>query len=436
VVAWISYAIVTGLVVAGLATVLEAFPPVRRRAGRWLWAGALVATFALPVLLPALRPPTVDGPAWVALGPGAVAGVTDAAAGAAGSTPWTIEWDSLVLLGWGLATGVLLSLLAVRAWVLSRHQRDWPETWVEGTPVRLSHARGPAVMGAWSPVIVVPEWLLGLPRSDQELVLAHERSHAEARDSLLMCAAWILAACIPWSPAAWYQVARLRRSMEADCDRRVLQGRPWSEARRYGELVIEFGARAPARAPWAAPAGFASRQPPLERRIRSMYDLYPPLSRIRRMIAWSGVAALAVALFALPRPATLFSPATVGDGPVADAPQPQPVVDDAPEIAASPTFTPYSVAPNLLNREAVARALEEAYPPLLRDAGIGGTARVWFFIDADGSVQDTRIDESSGHQEIDRAALSVASMMQFSPALNRDQPVPVWVAFPITFQTR
>ena len=41
----------------------------------------------------------------------------------------------------------------------------------------------------------------------------------------------------------------------------------------------------------------------------------------------------------------------------------------------------------------------------LRDAGIGGTARVWFLIDETGSVADTRIQESSGHQAIDEAAL-------------------------------
>jgi outer membrane biosynthesis protein TonB len=34
----------------------------------------------------------------------------------------------------------------------------------------------------------------------------------------------------------------------------------------------------------------------------------------------------------------------------------------------------------------VQRALERNYPPLLRDAGIGGTPVVWFFIDENGRV--------------------------------------------------
>jgi len=74
------------------------------------------------------------------------------------------------------------------------------------------------------------------------------------------------------------------------------------------------------------------------------------------------------------------------------------------------------------------------YPPLLRDAGIGGEVRVYFFIDAEGRVRTTRIDQSSGQEMLDDAALAVASLYRFSPALNRDVKVPVWVSFPIRFE--
>lgn len=98
-----------------------------------------------------------------------------------------------------------------------------------------------------------------------------------------------------------------------------------------------------------------------------------------------------------------------------------------------PIFTPFSVAPSVQNQEEIQRAIIEAYPAELREDGIGGTVQVYFFIDEEGAVQDYRIDESSGHPALDDAALSVASTYRFSPALNRDQPVAVWVAFPITF---
>ena len=129
-----------------------------------------------------------------------------------------------------------------------------------------------------------------------------------------------------------------------------------------------------------------------------------------------------------------IAPTTFEDNPVEDLPPPP--EEAGTDLSAQPTFTPFTVAPEIQNRTEVIRAMEREYPPLLRDAGIGGTVRVYFFIDEEGRVQDRRIDQSSGHQALDQAALNVAEVYRFSPALNRDQRVPVWVSFPITFQVR
>ena len=40
---------------------------------------------------------------------------------------------------------------------------------------------------------------------------------------------------------------------------------------------------------------------------------------------------------------------------------------------------------------------------------------------------------TSSHHD---AAIKVAGIMKFTPALNRDKKVPVWVSLPITFQVR
>jgi TonB family protein len=106
------------------------------------------------------------------------------------------------------------------------------------------------------------------------------------------------------------------------------------------------------------------------------------------------------------------------------------------DLGDTPRFTPYTVAPQILNRDEVVAAMVREYPTLLRDAGIGGTVRVYFFIRENGTVGNILIDLSSGHQALDDAALAVASVYRFSPAMNRMQRVPVWVSFPITFQVR
>jgi len=128
-----------------------------------------------------------------------------------------------------------------------------------------------------------------------------------------------------------------------------------------------------------------------------------------------------------------IAPTTFDDNPVSDLPPPPSDVGST-DISAAPTFTPYTVAPRILNVDEVQRAMVREYPALLRDAGIGGTVRVYFFIDENGQVGDRRIDQTSGHQALDDVALAVAQVYRFSAAMNRDRVVPVWVSFPITFQ--
>lgn len=120
--------------------------------------------------------------------------------------------------------------------------------------------------------------------------------------------------------------------------------------------------------------------------------------------------------------------------PVENLPPPPDEVET--DISAAPVWTAVDVYPFLKNSDEVRNALEREYPPLLRDAGIGGTTKMWFFIDETGKVVKTQVHTSSGHQALDEAAKKIANLYQFSQALNRDKAVPVWVALDITFKTR
>jgi len=104
--------------------------------------------------------------------------------------------------------------------------------------------------------------------------------------------------------------------------------------------------------------------------------------------------------------------------------------------SAAPVAIPYTDPPSILNRDEIVVALRDGYPALLREAGVGGTIRVYFYIDAEGIVRNAVVDQSSGHAPLDDAALRVAEVFRFSPALNQGAPTAVWVSFPITFQPR
>jgi protein TonB len=107
---------------------------------------------------------------------------------------------------------------------------------------------------------------------------------------------------------------------------------------------------------------------------------------------------------------------------------------EPPPVEAGPVFTPFTVAPFLRNGQQVSRTLAREYPPQLRSVGIGGRVLLWLFIDATGTVRDTVLKTSSGFDALDEAAMRVAVTMEFSPAINRDRNVPVWVEVPIDFE--
>lgn len=97
---------------------------------------------------------------------------------------------------------------------------------------------------------------------------------------------------------------------------------------------------------------------------------------------------------------------------------------------------PFTTPPELHNRGEVTRAMAREYPKRLREAGVGGTVGVYVFVDVDGSVLESRVDTSSGLRELDDAALAVADVMRFSPALHDGEPVGTWVSFPVRFRVR
>jgi protein TonB len=115
-------------------------------------------------------------------------------------------------------------------------------------------------------------------------------------------------------------------------------------------------------------------------------------------------------------------------------PPPPPPAEGVGE--ARPDFVAFEVAPRLTNPAEFERALERAYPASLRDAGVGGTVVLLVHIDEEGQLTEARLGQSSGYGRLDEAALGLVEVMRFTPALNRDRHVAVWVSLPIAFRTR
>lgn len=141
---------------------------------------------------------------------------------------------------------------------------------------------------------------------------------------------------------------------------------------------------------------------------------------------------------AAPEPSPLALPDETWDQPTweevpALAP-PAPKVTASAESGSEAWFGPVTVQPSLANPDEMRQALEREYPSILRDAGIGGVVYLLMRIDTRGRVMEAKVDGSSGHAGLDAAALRVAHILRFHPAINRHTPVSVWVRIPVKFE--
>jgi len=326
-------------------------------------------------------------------------------------TIWTAGSLALVLFG------------VFAAITIARKARTWRKAQVEGLHVWVSEDTGPAVVGVVRPRIVLPDW--SLAEASLPMMVAHEREHVRAGDSRTLAIAHLVLAAAPWNLPLWWIVHRLRSAIESDCDLRVLRA-GGVDTRRYCELLITVGGARQVRLhPLVALAEPRSR---LEERIDQM-------TRGRLLLKKPvvlGLALLSTAALGLACSLPGLDVTGPGDVPTEVAADLQGETS-MEALRAGPTFTPFTVRPDLVNGSEVREVLREEYPPLLREAGVEGTTTVWMLIDDTGEVLEARVQEPSEHPALDEAALRVVMRMEFTAALNRDQPVPVWVAFPIRF---
>ena len=188
---------------------------------------------------------------------------------------------------WLIATASLALLMIVVYLRFKRERRQWPVATLCSTVVRVAPDVGPAVIGVIRPDIVVPRWLLARSDDEQQLVIAHETEHVRARDPMLLALGCAVAAILPWNPAAWWMLSRLRLAVELDCDARVLSA--GVAPRKYGDLLIDLAEhRSGFRVSVAALADDSSH---LEQRLIAMKPDFPKYARTRAVV----VSALAVA---------------------------------------------------------------------------------------------------------------------------------------------
>jgi bla regulator protein blaR1 len=245
--AWMLYVVLVALLVSIAALAAEKAARLRRTPCRWIWVLAMIGSLLIPAGVALVSAPASLRP----VSPTAASALRQATSTVLSPATWvdtsangavaSRDLDTWLQRGWLLASATLVAVLCGSAADLWMRRRRWTARTIAGVAVHVAPDIGPAVFGLLRPRIVVPHWLAELPPAQQELVIAHELAHLRARDPQALAVALFILVCTPWNAPLWWQLRRLRRATEVDCDAGIL--RSGVGPREYGETLLAVGQR-------------------------------------------------------------------------------------------------------------------------------------------------------------------------------------------------
>jgi TonB family protein len=290
-----------------------------------VWASVVVLMLALPV--------------WTAWGPKAVLRVLkpEPVIAAEQSVVTMVQQDSVAgpvivrkkswssgdyLLGiYLLGLGILLTRLGtgtVRARMLVRR--------AGGLSGRLTSesCASPITVGAFRPVVILPEGWTEWPAAQLNAVLAHEGEHASRRDPLVQWLALFNRAVFWFHPLSWWLSRRLSALAEEACDDAVLAG--GHDPEEYTECLLGLARSVLASGARVSEVGMAMPGGYLPQRIRRIVTGAPAQRVSRgRMVSVAVVCGVV---------STVFTACAIGYAQDAAAPVPSAaVVETAPPVA-------------------------------------------------------------------------------------------------------
>lgn len=412
-----AYVVLVTAALAAVAALADQVARWRRMAGRWIWLVAMLLVVPVTVFVMVMPNPGVPlwemvpvpaDPATAQAGPVATVGF-DAAS--------LVRLADTALIGaWLIGSAVLLLVIGVGQWRLSRERRRASPQDVHGHRVLLTDDLGPAVAGVVRPVVLVPRWVVALDESSQRVLLAHEVEHARERDTRLLMSAAVLTALLPWNPVVWWLASRLRVAVELDCDQRVLARNPG--VRRYVDLLL-LSAERPRLAGRFLAAHFGERASDLERRIEGMTE---SALKWRRALLTGVLATLLI-------------------GVACESPRPDPV---APGLVAKPgrgTSSSGTASAATYFEFQVEKPVAQVpgggmprYPDVLRQAGVEGEVLVAFVVDENGTADTSTFKVlRSTHELFTGAVKNALPTMRFAPAEVGGRKVKQLVQQPFSF---
>jgi beta-lactamase regulating signal transducer with metallopeptidase domain len=163
----------------------------------------------------------------------ASAGLSDA--GMAG-TPWE-QWQTWLVAAW------LAIAAAMLAWYGEAHRRYRQRLGLlcrdGGIHYSIRTDQGPAVVGLWRPIVVVPaDFATRYTPQEQQLILAHEAVHVRRRDPLMNALCALMQCALWFHPLVHLAARRFRLDQELACDAAVMHAHPALQ-RSYADAMLK-----------------------------------------------------------------------------------------------------------------------------------------------------------------------------------------------------
>jgi len=408
--AWMVYAMVISALIGLAAVAGERMLRLAGHPARWAWGAAIAASVAVP-LMALLRPAGGTGGAIpldalsTIIDPALLLGLLSTPA----SSPTFSALTGVVIGAW-VGASVLLAIVLVASQLRIRRETSrCPGEVVDGVLVRLTQRLGPAVVGSFPGIIVLPAWVQHLEADRRRLVLSHELEHIHAGDLKLLSAGLLIAVLVPWNIPLWWQLRRLRDAVELDCDDRVLKSR--ADPRVYGELLLEV-ARHRSAPIFPAPA-LSNPRSLLARRIHKMMHPNPKARATRAGVAAAAATVLVALACDTPAPVAVEFNSELGTATGMSEVYLEGAVEVRPERISGPF---------------------PRYPEMLRQAGIEGRVLLEFVIKQDGTVDSSSLNVlESTNRAFQGPARAVIEGSLYTPGEVDGKPVRVLVSQQIGF---
>lgn len=246
----------------------------------------------------------------------------------------------------------------------------------------------PVTAGWWRPVVLVPVALAARMPSDLlEALLAHELAHVRRHDYLVNLLQNVIETLLFYHPAVWWLSNRIRAERELIAD--DFAARQLGEPRRLALALSELERLQFSTHHLAQAANGGN----LMDRIQHLMRPAPQALNWKAAIPMLGLALACVAIY-------------------------------AEATAAEATTAKVKTAKAVVNFDKC--ALPE-WPAAAVAQQRTGKVVLGFLIAADGKVKSTRVEQSSGHADLDQAARTAIEKCSFTPATKAGKPVESWL---------